>query len=160
MFTRIAQLLIAATFSLIATTASAEPAPFGLTIGKTTVSDLNRFPYTVSESAHHWGEGAAYKLDTLPKMDGLVDVEMTFDHNQVLQSVAAEFAAEKYAALLNLLQSKYRLVDNSIPFHGSRYAVLEDGQTRIYLEAPHMHGGSVSLSYINKMFLGDLVKVK
>ena len=139
--------VIAATFLLFSGSTSAEPAPFGLEIGKTMVGDLHsQLQYTVSESAHHWIEGQTYKLEELPNVDGLLDVEMIFDQGNLLQGVAADFSARKYHSILELLQSKYRLVDNGIPFHGGRYAVLEDGDTKIFLEAPHMRGGTVSLS--------------
>lgn len=115
----------------------ADPSPFGLEMGKATMSDLEeKFPIANSYDNEY---GKVAKVDSKNiEMTQLSDAMFVFsDEKMVL--VALTFSGKnKFDELHSSLKDKYKVKRSKIPFVGDKEVVFVDGNTEIYLLAPHL----------------------
>ena len=140
-------LLIFPTFSL------ANPAPFGLELGKTTYDqakekyDLQSYEET---NASFECNGKNYEIDPQSlNIDGIIASRLTFNERGILVAVHNRFEKSRFDSLLKNLSSKYKVVKKNVPFVGDSYVSFRDGDWDIFLDAPHL-SFSLDLLYIEK----------
>lgn len=117
----------------------AGPTAFDLEIGKTTKSEAkSRYTLLLQESDTFSG-GKNYKIDTSEiSFNGLKQLEVTFDQEGVLVNLMAIFPKEKFDDLNGMLRNKYTLVDEDIPFVGTKSSWYRHEDATIHLEAAHL----------------------
>jgi hypothetical protein len=132
---------------------AADPAPFGLEIGQTTVEEM-RAKYAAKKTGiNKYSNGEMYALDTSSiAIDGLQEATVIFSEDGRLLAVLTTFPKHKFDYLLDVMNSKYRVVSKQIPFVGSKSAKFVDGNTEIILDAPHL-SFQMEMNYISKDFL-------
>ena len=128
----------------------AEPAPFGLEIGKSTIKDV-KAKYGVQKTGiNRYSNGEMYDLDVSDiNFDGLQKVTVIFSTEGKLLAVLTTLPKNKFDYILSGLSNKYQLVSKNIPFVGNKSAKLIDGNTEITLDAPHL-SFQMNMNYINK----------
>ena len=146
-------------FALIISSAAvfADPAPFGLQIGKATVSTL-KSKYSVQyKGINKYSQGEMYEIEASSlSFDGLESATAVFGASGTLQAVLCTLPKDKFQYLYGSLKKKYKLLSSNIPFVGDSSAKFVDGNTEIVLNAPHM-SFEMDMNYIDK---GLLVKFK
>lgn len=130
--------------------AYADPAPFGLELGKTTVAEA-KAKYRVTETGtNKYSNGPMFDVTTDQiEFDGLQGLTLIFDTKDTLVGVLATLPKSKFKPLHQTLSGKYRVVSQNIPFVGNSSAKYVDGSTEITLDAPHM-SFEMSMNYIRK----------
>ncbi len=139
-------------FAFMATAAHADPTVFGLTLGKTTQQQfLDQYPAKeIGESLY--SGGPIYDVDPANiDFDGLQKVRVIFDDKGTLAYVTAQFPKEKFDYLNQALGKKYKLVSKQVPFVGNKKATYKDGNSKIFLEAPHM-SFEMDMTYLTNAF--------
>ncbi len=135
------------------TLGAADPAPFGLEIGKATFKDV-KAKYSVQVTGiNKYTRGLMYKLSGID-FEGLQKATAIFNQDDTLLAILTTLPKNKFNYLLNSLNNKYQLVSKNIPFVGNKSAKFIDGNTEITLDAPHM-SFQMEMNYINK----DLLKL-
>lgn len=130
--------------------AAADPAPFGLEIGKATIKDVKAKYSAQKTGFNKYSNGEMYDLDVSGiNFDGLQEATVIFSQDGKLLAVLTKLPKSKFDYLLNGLSGKYQLVSKQIPFVGNKSAKLVDGNTEITLDAPHM-SFQMDMNYINK----------
>lgn len=138
--------------SLMTAVAVAEPAPFGLEMGKATVDDLKAKYSAELTGVNKYSLGPMYQLRPGQLgVSGLQKATAIFDSGNKLVAVLTEMPKSKFDQMHQALSSKYRVVSKQIPFVGNKKVVMEDGETEITLDAPHM-SFEMEMNYINKSF--------
>lgn len=134
--------------------ADANPAPFGLEIGKTTVNEmLAKYKYAKYVGINKYTQGPQYMID--PKhipFDEIEECSAVFGQNGKLLAVLTLMPKSKFDYIYQLLRSKYKIVNSKIPFVGDRYAKFIAGDTEIILDAPHL-SFTMALNYVHKDFV-------
>ncbi|PSU11802.1 hypothetical protein C9J03_11740 [Photobacterium gaetbulicola] len=140
--------------SLFSTSLLADPTVFGLTIGKTTISQLKN-TYSVNYSGQNkYSLGDMYEIPRGQiNFDGIGAVTAIFDSSNTLVAVLSEFPKSKFDYLNSAIAKKYTLMNKKIPFVGDKSATYQSGNTEITLSAPHM-SFQMSMNYIHT----DLLK--
>ena len=130
---------------------NAEIAPFGIEIGKTTIKELKDKYITKRIGINKYSNGEMHDLINLSqiKFDGIKSICVVFDENKKALAVLTVMHKNKYHKLFDMLASKYKLTDKHEEFVGDQYAEFIDGNTKIFLDAPHM-SFDLSLNYIHK----------
>lgn len=130
--------------------ALADPAPFGLELGKTTVAEA-KAKYRIEETGtNKYSNGPMFDVPTSQiEFDGLQGLTVIFDTKEVLVGVLATLPKGKFKELHQTLSGKYRVVSQNIPFVGDSSAKYVDGTTEITLNSPHM-SFQMSMNYIRK----------
>lgn len=130
--------------------ASADPAPFGLEIGKATIKDVKAQYGVKNAGVNKYSGGEMYDLD-VSKIDfeGLKKATVIFSQDGKLLAVLTTLPKNKFDYLLNGLGNKYQVVSKQIPHVGNKSAKLVNGNTEILLDAPHM-SFEMEMNYINK----------
>lgn len=139
-------------FAFMATAAQADPTVFGLTLGKTTQQQfLAQYPAKeVGESLY--SGGPIYNVDPANiDFDGLQKVSVIFDDKGTLVYVSAQFPKGKFDYLNQALSKKYKQVSKQIPLVGNKHATYKDGNSKIFLEAPHM-SFETDMTYLTNAF--------
>ena len=106
--------------SILSLTIFAEPAPFGLELGKATYKEVKKKYPNIRTSTKFYYMGLDklelkdYHIDN-PKIniDGLKYLSLTFLKNDTLVQISADFENYRYNSLLEYLQTKYRFVSES-----------------------------------------------
>jgi hypothetical protein len=133
----------------------ADPKPFGLQIGQTTIKEVqNKFKVKYA-GINKYSQGKMFYLN--PKdlnFDGLEEVLLIFSKDKKLLAVLLQIQKSRFDDIFNLLNSKYKLLNKRIPFVGNKEAKFINGNTEIILYAPHM-SFDMKLYYIDK----DLWKI-
>jgi len=129
----------------------ANPKPFGLEIGKATITDVKDNYSTSSLGINKYSNGPMYELAGI-EMDGLEEITIIFDKSGKLAAVLTVFRKSKFDFLLDSLSKKYELYSKKVPFVGSKSATLVDGDVEITLDAPHM-SFKMKLNYISNSLL-------
>lgn len=128
----------------------ADPAPFGLEIGKATVKDVKSKYGAKHSGTNKYTKGEMYDLDVSRiSLEGLQSAEVIFSVEEKLLAVICTLPKSKFNSLFDSLKGKYKLVSSSIPFVGDASAKFVDGNTDITLEAPHL-GFDMQMSYVHK----------
>ena len=144
------RLLAIAVLLIVPTLTMADPAPFGLEIGKASIKDVKDKYNTKSAGINKYSLGEMYDLDVSEiKFDGLQKATVIFSKKGKLLAVLTTLPKRKFDGVLKALRGKYKLVSKKIPFVGNKSAKLLDGNTDITLDAPHL-GFTMSMNYINK----------
>lgn len=131
----------------------ADPSPFGLDIGKSTIKDVKEKYPLEYKGINKYSGGKKYSIDTHNlQFEGLLNVNIIFGKNEKLLAVLTTLDKRKFDPLYNSLRRKYQLVSKKIPFVGTKIAKFIDGKTEITLNAPHM-SFVMEMNYINQDFL-------
>jgi len=119
----------------------ANPAPFGLEVGRMTIKEFKEKYRFQSQGINKWSLGEMLSLS--PKavdFEGLKSIDVIFDQNEVMVAVLTRLDKRKFDSVLNMLQSKYRLIDKKVPFVGTKSASFSDDDVQIDLTAEHLRG--------------------
>ncbi len=140
---------IALAISLISASAFADPTIFFFFLGKMTENQL-KAKYNISHTGtNKYSSGNMYSVPTSSiDFQGLKEVTTIFSTNGKLVAVLTTLPKSKFDYLNQVLSSKYKLLNQQIPFVGNKSATYRDGATEITLEAPHM-SFDMSMNYIN-----------
>ena len=132
--------------------AIAAPAPFGLEIGKTTLSEAQKKYPLQKSGSNKWTQGPMFKINPSNiQFDGLKSIELIFSKENKLLAVLTSLHKGKFYALQQQLQKKYKLISQSTPSVGNKNAKFVEENVEIFLEAPHM-SFDMSMNYIDKEF--------
>lgn len=144
---------ILAAMLLTTTLIHADPSPFGLEIGKSTI-DIMKEKYTSNYIGNYnLTQGEVYDLDpTELGIDGMQSARVIYDKNGKLMAVFTTFPKGKFQYLFGQMKSKYKLVSSNIPFVGDTSAKFTNGNTEIQLVAPHM-SFEMEMNYVDKNLL-------
>lgn len=136
---RLIMTLTLAALLLLSGAASADPAPFGLEIGKATISDA-RAKYQLKESGvNEYTKGPMFEVSpTQVDFNGLFSLTLVFDPQHTLVALFAGLNKSRFKSLHATLSAKYLVLEEKIPFVGDAFAEYRDGQTVIMLDAPHL----------------------
>lgn len=142
--------IVIATLLLLALpmVATADPAPFGLEIGKATIKDVKAKYSAQKTGISKYSGGEMYDISGI-NFDGLQKATVIFSREGKLLAVLTTMPKSKFDSLLSSLSNKYQLVSKQIPFVGNKSAKLVDGNTEITLDAPHL-SFQMEMNYINK----------
>lgn len=144
---------ILAALLLTTTLTYADPSPFGLEIGKSTVSTMKDKYSSKLLGISKLSLGDVYDLDPSELgIDGMQSARVVYDKNGKLSAVFTTFAKEKFQYLFGQMNNKYKVVSSNIPFVGDMSAKFINGNTEIQLNAPHM-SFDMELNYIDKNLL-------
>ncbi len=133
--------------------AFASPSPFGLELGKNTISQAKEKYHLIDAGINKYSDGDMYQLDVQElNIDGIESALLIYDKNQILTAVITSFPKENINELLPTLKKKYKLIKENVPFVGNASAKLKDDDCTILLDAPHL-SFSMSLSYLRDDFL-------
>lgn len=131
----------------------ANPAPFGLELGKATIQDVKQKYDATLKGINKYSLG---KMFSLPPgqlgIDGLKSSTVIFNREGKLIAVLNTLPNYKFDSLYSSLRSKYQVQSSDIPFVGNKKVVMKDGDTQIILDSPHM-SFDMELNYINDAFL-------
>jgi hypothetical protein len=131
----------------------ADPSPFGLEIGKSTIDMMKEKYDSKFVGINNMSQGDVYDLDTSELgIDGMQSARVIYDKNGKLMGVFTTFEKGKFQYLFGQMKSKYKLVSSNIPFVGDTSAKFTNGSTEIQLNAPHM-SFEMELNYVNKNLL-------
>ena len=153
--------IIASLIFLISTTVFADPAPFGLEIGKTTVADAEKIYRIEKIGTNELSKGPIYNIAVNQvDFEGLKELTLTFNEKSVLAMVSATLPKSQFKSLHESLSKKYKVVMEKIPFVGDSAVEYADGSTVVLLVAPHL-SLDMELGYINKdLHSGGVAKAK
>jgi hypothetical protein len=135
---------------LVSATAWADPAPFGLEIGKTTIKEMQA-KYSASnigENKYSGGEMYSIKPSQI-EFDGLQEITTVFSKDGQLLAVLTTLPKNKFEYLYESMGKKYKLISKEIPFVGNKSAKYVNGNTEISLDAPHL-SFEMTMNYISK----------
>ena len=133
--------------------AFADPAPFGLEIGNTTIEDVKQKYNTKRTGINKYSHGEMHALDVSKiEFDGLQSAELIFSQDGKLLAVLTKLTKKKFDYLFDGLSRRYKLISKKIPFVGSKSAKFLDGNTEITLDAPHL-SFQMKMNYINMELL-------
>ena len=144
------KILIALILFFASFTANADPAPFGLELGKTTIAEA-KSKYTLRETGiNKYSNGSMFSIDTSEvNFEGLSELSLIFNTNNVLVAVLTKLPKSKFKSLHQSLSKKYKVVSQNIPFVGNSSAKYVNGLTEITLDAPHM-SFDMNMNYVRK----------
>lgn len=130
--------------------AVADPSPFGLELGKTTIDQATSLYEMEPTGTNKYTNGPMFRVPTgQVDFDGLQQLTLIFDDADVLMGVLAVLPKHRFDDLHQTLSGKYRVVATQIPFVGDAAAKYADGATEITLDAPHL-SFQMSMNYIRK----------
>lgn len=131
----------------------ANPAPFGLEIGTTSIKEL-KAKYSVTQTGiNKYSGGEMFKLNPSQlNFDGLKEATVIFDSNKKVTGILITLPKHRFDAVRKSLSSKYRVTKQQIPFVGNKSVTYSNNETEITLEAPHL-SFDMSLNYISNTFL-------
>lgn len=145
----IAALLVTPAFSW------ANPAPFGLEIGKATIKDVEAKYGAERTGINKYSNGEMYDLDVSGiNFDGLQKATVIFSQDGKLLAVLTTLPKNKFDYLLSSLSGKYKVVSKKLPYVGNKSAKFIDGNTEITLDAPHL-SFDMEMNYIDKDLWGS-----
>ncbi|MCX7099417.1 MAG: hypothetical protein NTV43_16090 [Methylococcales bacterium] len=138
-------------------TVFADPAPFGLEIGKATLADVEK-TYSIEQQTgvNKYSKGPVYKVPiNQVNFDGLEELKITFNEKGVFIGLEATLQKSQLKSLHESLSKKYKVVSEDIPSVGNSFVEYLNGSTSIFLVAPHM-SFEMRLIYANKEFLSGM----
>jgi len=129
-------------------------APLGLELGvatytqvkqkvgdKTSLSDEGINKYSGGKMLKSNGGGLG--------IEGLSDITFIFDQSEKLAAVLMTLPKDSFSKTLNALSGKYKLLEKNVPFVGNASAKLQQGDSVIDLNAPHM-SFEMSVNYMTR----------
>ena len=143
--------LILLSVSLIATAGSG---PFGLLIDKSRFADIsNKYKLTFTQTLNVDNTSyTAYSFDEIKSLEfnGLDSGTLYFEKKTgVLKCVVLNINTHRYADIESILSKKYKNVERANTPLTDKYAIFEQGNTIIKLDAPVLNH-VMRLIYINK----------
>ncbi len=140
---------------------TADPAPFGLEIGKATIKDVKKKYKALHTGENKYTGGDMYSLDTsIIGIEGLQSATAIFDKKYRLVAMLTTFPKSKFQFLFDTMrQKKYKLAKKNIPFVGNKTAQFKNGKTTVYLDAPHL-SFEMSLNYIDDQTYKEFQKAQ
>lgn len=140
--------------------AHADPAPFGLEIGKTTISEMKKQYRATKTGVNKYTNGQMFSLNTAQLgFDGLKEATIIFDDKDKVSAILLSFPKQRFDTLHQSLRSKYHVVSSQIPFVGNKKVVMKNGKTEITLNAPHM-SFDMDLNYISQSMMRKFEKMQ
>jgi len=137
----------------------ADPSPFGLQIGKSSIDDAKAKYSILNPGINKYSKGEMFDLNlSTVNFEGLQKATVIFNKDKKLLAVLTTLHKNKFNYLLEVLSKKYQLVKKNIPFVGNKSATLIDGNTEITLNAAHM-GFTMEMNYISKELM-DIFKAQ
>lgn len=135
--------------------AYANPAPFGLEIGKTTPDMLQKEYRAEQIGINQYSSGPMYSVSPSEVgFEGLKELTLIFSRDHRLHGVLATLPKNRFDRLYEMLRGKYQLVSKDIPFVGSKSVEFRDGQTEVRLNAPHM-SFEMTMHYLHEDLLAS-----
>lgn len=139
-------------FSNVALAANAAPLGMELNVatyaqvkqqlgGKTSLSDNGVNKYSDGKMLQGNGDGLG--------IEGLSEITFIFDASDKLAAVLMTLPKDSFQQTLNALSKKYKRIEKQVPFVGNASAKLQQGESVIELNAPHM-SFEMSLHYLTK----------
>ncbi len=139
---------IALALAIFSSSVFADPAIFGMELGKMTEKDLKAMYNVNHTGTNKYSNGNMYSVPVSSiNFEGLKKVTTIFSTDGKLVAVLTSLPKSKFDYLNKALSGKYKLVSQKIPFVGNKKATYRDGSTEITLDAPHM-GFVMSMNYI------------
>ncbi len=147
--------LLFAVLALLPSLLLANPAPFGLEIGKATVKEAKQ-RYTLKKTGiNAYSHGEMYEVSPRQLgLDGLKDATLIFDRKGVLVAVLMTLDKGRFDRMHEMLRTKYKVVNKQIPFVGNKSVDYQEGNTSIQLRAPHL-SFDMTLNYLDKGLLAE-----
>lgn len=122
-----------------ASLAAADPAPFGLELGQSTLDEAKAKYRLQHVGTSRYTDGPIFELDPgQVDFQGLQQVKLIYWPDGKLGGVILTLGKYRFDEVVGMLTEKYRLVSRERPFVGDASAELRDGKTRILVEAPHL----------------------
>lgn len=133
--------------------ALAEPTVFGLTLAKSTESDMRQMYEAEPIGQNRYSDGPMYSIPKSSiEFEGLKNVTAIFDEGGVLQAVLTDLPKHKCDYLRSALSQKYTAYKEVIPFVGDKLIVYRSESTEITLSSPHM-SFDMSMNYVTDEFM-------
>jgi hypothetical protein len=138
----------------------ANSAPFGLEIEKMTFQEFKAKYDQKYEVSYRDSKSSSYSISPeIFNFDGLKEIRVKFDRNQILASIYASFDIDKYDYLFNMLKDKYKLNSSRQSFMGrkERGALFDTDNLHIYLREAYLDTKyhQVQIIYRSKNFSDD-----
>jgi len=131
----------------------AEPAPFGLEIGKATIKEVTSKYNAKSAGTNKYSQGEMYDLDVSQlSFEGLQSARVVFSSDGKLLAILCKLPKSKFKYLFDSLKGKYKLVNSKVPFVGDTSAKFSNGNTQILLDSPHM-SFEMDMNYIHNSLI-------
>jgi hypothetical protein len=132
----------------------ANPAPFGLEIGKMTVQEFKEKYQYKYEGENKFSKGEMFEIN--PKtinFEGLKKIYVIFNQDKILVAIRTELPDYKFDDILKMLESKYKLIDKNIQFGSTKFAIFSENETQIELEKifSDMHLDYSLVSFVKSM---------
>lgn len=149
--------LIANLLFLTASAVVADPAPFGLEIGKATVADTEKMYRIEKIGTNDFSHGPMYNVAVNQvNFEGLKELTIGFNEKGVLTEVVATLPKTQFKSLHESLAKKYKVVSQEIPYVGDHFTKYADGSTVVLLNAKHL-SFDMNMIYIDKDLLSSLI---
>jgi len=137
-------------FFMLSGGAIADPAPFGLEIGKATIQEAKKKYTLKNNGVNNYSNGEQYLLDVKDiTLEGAKSIDVIFGQDEKLQGVVVTLHKGRFNPLMESLQKKYKLTKSNVAFVGDSSATFSDGNTKIFLNAPHM-SFVMTMEYVTK----------
>lgn len=141
-------LLFTITISL---NSSANPAPFGFELNRSTISDVEK-KYSITVKEKNYWEGNNYYINIKSvKLAGLRELLVICNDSDVIQAVIITIDKDKFTEFFGLLSEKYQLLEKSTPSLGYRKAKFTADQSIIIMDSPYF-SFYMSIIYITNDF--------
>ncbi len=109
--------------------------------GKTSLSDVGTNKYSGGKMLQ--GDGAGLGID------GLNEITFIFDKTDKLAAVLMTLPKDSLQKTLSALSNKYQLIEKQVPFVGNAFVRLQQGDSVIELDAPHL-SFQMTVNYLTK----------
>lgn len=149
------RLCFATVFLLFCSTLSAQTEAFGVSLGQSTVEDLES-QYTleqIGDSDLSGGPVYVVSGDQI-EFDQLKEIQIVFDDDSRAVGVMATFPQEKFDYLKTLLGEQYEVMSDETFEEVYRLVTFKDAETRIELDAPPE--GDVAVVYLSPSFIAAI----
>ncbi|QDO82431.1 hypothetical protein FM037_03195 [Shewanella psychropiezotolerans] len=138
---------------LLSFSAFADTTAFGLTLGKTTETELKKIYHAKFTGVNEYTTGNTYSIPVNQlDIEGARNAFASFDTDLTLNYIRIEFRQSRFKALNQILSSKYTLTEQRIPFVGNKHAFYNHENAVIELIAPHL-SNTATLGYITNEYV-------
>ena len=140
---------------LLSFSAFADTTAFGLTLGKTTETELKNIYRAKLTGVNKLINGNIYSIPVNQLgIEGAKNALAIFDTDLTLSYIKIEFRKSRFEALNRVLSSKYTLTEQRIPIVGDKYAFYDHENAVIRLSAPHL-SNTATLSYVTNEYINE-----
>jgi len=111
--------------------AFADPIPFGIQVGKTTLDEIkSKFKVTTTGARTKCSGNQTYQIDAT-QVNGAYGVSISIDSDGIAHSLSTRFPKKNYVKALALFSEKYHLDLSRFPKKGKTSIRFSDGHTEI-----------------------------